>query len=86
MLCNHLEEEEKAGCFAIIVLRMYFYYKCSVVLPHGAVGLSSVCYCGISYRDHTHLLFHYQTLLFIMVAVFVRRTNILLNIARQCRQ
>ena len=28
--CNHLEEEEKAGCFAIIVLEMYCYYKYSV--------------------------------------------------------
>ena len=33
--CNHLEEEEKAGCFAIFVLQMYYYYKCSVALPHG---------------------------------------------------
>ena len=45
---NHLEEEEKAGCFAIIVLQMYCYYKCSVALPHGAVGWSAVCDCGIS--------------------------------------
>ena len=36
--CNHLEEEEKAGCFAVIVLQMYCYYKCSVALTHGAVG------------------------------------------------
>ena len=36
---NHLEEEENAGCFAIIVLQMYCYYKCSVALPRGAVGL-----------------------------------------------
>ena len=35
--CN-LEEEEKAGCFAIIVLQIYCYYKCSVALPHCAVG------------------------------------------------
>ena len=46
---NHLEEEEKAGCFAIIVLCMYCYYKCSVALPHGAIGRSSaVCDCGNS--------------------------------------
>ena len=43
-----LEEEEKAGCFAIIVLQMYCYYKCSVALPHGAVGWSAVCDRGIS--------------------------------------
>ena len=45
--CNHLEEEEKAGCFAIVVLQMNCYYKCSVALPHGAVGWSAVCDCGI---------------------------------------
>ena len=44
--CNHLEKEEKAGCFAIIVLQIYFYYKCSVA--HHAVGWSAVCDCGIS--------------------------------------
>ena len=46
--CNHLEEEEKAGCLAIIVLQMYCYYKCSVALPHGGVGWSAVCDCVIS--------------------------------------
>ena len=46
--CNHLEEEEEAGCFAFIVLQMYCYYKCSVALPHGAMGWSAVCDCGIS--------------------------------------
>ena len=45
---NNPEEEEKAGRFAIIVLHMYCYYKCSVALPHGAVGWSAVCDCGIS--------------------------------------
>ena len=34
----HLEEEEKAGCFAFIVLQMSCYCKRSVALPHGAVG------------------------------------------------
>ena len=43
-----LEEEEKAGCFTIIVLQMFFYYKCSVALPHYAVGWAAVCDCGIS--------------------------------------
>ena len=37
LVFNHLEEEEKAGCFAIIVLQMYCYYKCSVAPPHGAM-------------------------------------------------
>ena len=40
--------EEEAGCFAIIVLQMYCYYKYSVALPHDAVGWSAVCDCGIS--------------------------------------
>ena len=45
--CNRLEEEEKAGCFVIIVLQMNRYYKCSVALPQDAVGWSAVCDCGI---------------------------------------
>ena len=36
------------GCFAIIILQMYCYYKYFVALPHSAVGLSAVCECGIS--------------------------------------
>ena len=46
--CNHLEEEEKVGHFAVIVLQMYCYYICSVALPHGAVGWSAGSDCGIS--------------------------------------
>ena len=46
--CNHLEEEEKAGCFAFIVLQMYCYYKYLVALPRVAVSWSAVCDCGIS--------------------------------------
>ena len=45
--CNHFEQEEKAGCFAIIVLQMHCYYKSSMALPHGVVGWSAVCDCGI---------------------------------------
>ena len=45
---KHLQEEEKAGCFAIIVLQMYCYYRCSVALSHGAVGWSAVCDCASS--------------------------------------
>ena len=41
-------KRQKSGFFAIIVLQMYCYYKCSVTLPHGAVGWSAVCDCGIS--------------------------------------
>ena len=46
--CNNLEEEEKADCFASIVLQMYCYYKYSVALPRGAVSWSAVCDFGIS--------------------------------------
>ena len=41
-------EGGRAGCFAGIVLQMYCYNKFSVALPHGAVGGSAVCDCGIS--------------------------------------
>ena len=37
-----------AGCFASIVLQMYYYYKCSVVLHHGTMGWSAVCDCAVS--------------------------------------
>ena len=46
--CNHFEKEENAGCFAIIVLLVCCYYICSAVLPHVAMGLSSICEYGIS--------------------------------------
>ena len=52
--CNHLDEEERAGCFAFIVFWMSCYCKCPVALPHGAVGWSAVYDCGIS--DYTQLL------------------------------
>ena len=48
LFCNHLEEEEKGGCLTIFALPMYCYHKCSVALPHGAVGWPKVCDCGIS--------------------------------------
>ena len=41
------EEEERAGCFAFIVFWMSCYCKCFVALPHGALGWSAVCGCGI---------------------------------------
>ena len=55
IVCNHLEEEEKAGCFANIVLQMYCYYKCSVAPPHCVVG-GQQCVIEV-FPDHTHLLF-----------------------------
>ena len=59
LVCNHLEEEERADCFAFIVSRLSCYCKCHVALPHGAVGWSAVCDCSIP--DHTHLLFGQST-------------------------
>ena len=41
--CNHLDEEERAGCFAFIVFQMSCYCKCFVTLPHHAMGWSAVC-------------------------------------------
>ena len=45
---NHLDEEERAGCFVLNVYPMSCYCKCPVALPHDAVGWSAVCDCGIS--------------------------------------
>ena len=45
---NHLEEEEKADCFDIIVLQLFCYYNCSVALPHSDVGWSALCDYGVS--------------------------------------
>ena len=52
-LCNHLDGEERAGCFALLVVLVS--RDCSVAVAHDATGLSAVCNCGIP--DHTHLLF-----------------------------
>ena len=46
--CNHLKEEEKAGCFAIIVLQVFGCCGCYVTLLHEAVGWYAVCDCCIS--------------------------------------
>ena len=43
IVCNHIDEEERAGCFAFIVFRMSGYCKCSVALPHSVVGWSAMC-------------------------------------------
>ena len=45
---NHLEEEERAGSLAFIVLRISCYCKCSVTLPRDVVGWSGVYVCCIS--------------------------------------
>ena len=46
--CKHLDEEERAGCFALLSFWMSRYCKGPVALPHGAVGWSADCDCGIS--------------------------------------
>ena len=46
--CFHLDEEERAGCFAFIVFWMSCYCNCPVALPHRPVGWSAVCASGIS--------------------------------------
>ena len=43
---NHLDGEERAGCFALFVFLVSRDY--CVALPRGAMGLSAVCDCGIS--------------------------------------
>ena len=43
-----LKGTRTAGYFAIVVLQMYCYHKCTVALAHSAVGWSVVCDCGIS--------------------------------------
>ena len=44
--CNHLDGEERAGCFALFVFLVS--HDCCVTLPQDAMGLSAVCDCGIS--------------------------------------
>ena len=43
---NHLEGEERAGCFALFVFLVS--RDCFVAFPPGATDLSAVCYSGIS--------------------------------------
>ena len=46
LACNHLDGEDRAGCFAFFVFLVS--RDCCVALPRGAMGLSAVCDCGIS--------------------------------------
>ena len=48
LFCNHLDGEERAGCFTSFVFLVSLDCCCSVALSHGAAGLSAVCDCGIS--------------------------------------
>ena len=51
--CNHLDEDEGAGCFALFVFLVS--HDCCVALPHDA----TVClqFVIVVFPDHTHLLF-----------------------------
>ena len=45
--CIHLNEEERAGCFALIEFLLSCDCWCSVAIPSGAVGCSALCDCAI---------------------------------------
>ena len=47
LFCNHLDEEERAGFFVLVVFLVS--HDCCVALTHDAMGLSAVCDCGISW-------------------------------------
>ena len=48
--CNHLAEEEKAGCFILIVLLLALLIVFGALsLPHSVVSWAAVCNCGISW-------------------------------------
>ena len=51
LLCVHtsfsiISMVKRAGCYALFVFLLS--HDCCVALPHDAIGLSSVCDCGIS--------------------------------------
>ena len=54
LLCMHssfaiiLKRKRKLVALLLLSYRMRCNYKCSVALPHGAVGWSAVCDCSIS--------------------------------------
>ena len=48
LLCNHLDEQERAGSFVLTVFLMSCYCYCSVAIPCGALGWSALCDCGTS--------------------------------------
>ena len=50
LVCNHLDGEERTGCFVWFVLLVS--RDCCVTLSRGEMTLSAVCGCGIP--DHTH--------------------------------
>ena len=51
----HLEEEERAGCAALIVLCLFAFNVLWLFITVPWVGLQCVI---VVFPDHTHLLFH----------------------------
>ena len=45
LFCNHLDWEESAGCFTLIIFLVSWDFWYSVVLPRGALGWTAVCAC-----------------------------------------
>ena len=51
LLCVHssfaiiLKGKRKLAALLVLSYRCVFYYKCSVALPHGAMGWSAICNC-----------------------------------------
>ena len=48
LVCNHLDGEERAGCFTLFVFLVSCDCYCSLALPDDAMGLSTICDFGIS--------------------------------------
>ena len=43
LVCNHLDGEERAGCFTLFAFTVS--RDCCAALPHGAMDFSTVCDC-----------------------------------------
>ena len=52
--CNHLTEEERAGCFTVIVFLLPCGCTCYMSLPRGTMRSWSLT---VAFPGHTHLLF-----------------------------
>ena len=53
LFSNHLDGEERVGCFALFVYLVS--RDCCVSLPHDAAGF--LWFVIVVFPDHTHLLF-----------------------------
>ena len=58
-------EEERAGCFTLIIFMLSCDSLCSTSLPHGAMGCSAVI---VAFSGHTH---------FFLIEVGLYRFNLL---------